>query len=268
VSVGMRTKRGTGPQTRPASVSGVLGSLPAGLRAELVHELNGIATNFRENRWEPAELDGGKLCEVVYTIVRGYADGSFPARAQKPQNMVDACRALEQETQLPRSLRIQVPRMLMALYEIRNNRGVGHVGGEVNPNHMDAIAVLYIAKWLVADLIRVFHNVDPAEASAAVDSLVERELQIVWAVDGKKRVLAERLPLGKKTLLLLYSESGAVDEVDLCSWVEATKLSAYRRDVLRKAHRDKLVEYDEVKRTVRLSPKGARYVEENLPLVS
>lgn len=266
MSTGQRTRRNAGQAGSPTS-AGVLGNLPTGLQTELVDALNKITTDFRENRWEPSELNGGKLCEVVYTIIRGHADGSFPNSAQKPRNMVDACHALKQETQLPRSLRIQIPRMLVALYEIRNNRGVGHVGGEVDPNHMDAIAVLYMSKWIVAELIRVFHNIDPAEASAAVDSLVERELQVVWTVNGKKRILANNLTLRDKTFLLLYSEPDTVDEADLCTWVEAANPRSYRRDVLRKAHRERLVEYDEEKRTVQLSPKGARFVEENLSLV-
>src|SRR5215468_4374727 len=116
----------------PVSASGVLANLPSGLRTELVQALNKITTNFREGRWEPAELNGGKLSEVVYSIIRGHADGAMPARSLGPRDMVVACRQLEQEKQLPRSLRIQVPRMLVALYEIRNNRGVGHAGGDVN----------------------------------------------------------------------------------------------------------------------------------------
>ncbi len=252
----------------PVSTSGLLANLPAGLRTELVQALNKITTNFREGRWEPAELNGGKLCEVVYSIVRGHADGVMPVRPSGPRDMVAACRQLEQERQLPRSLRIQVPRMLVALYEIRNNRGVGHAGGDVDPSHMDAVAVLYVSKWLVAELIRVFHNVSTAEATAAVDLLVERELPIVWSVDGKKRVLAEKLSQRDKTLLLLYSEPGAVAEADLRTWVEAANASAYRRDVLRKAHSERLLEYDEANRTVRLSPKGARYAEEHLPLAA
>lgn len=246
----------------------VLGNLHAGLRAELVATLNEISTNFRQSRWEPSELNGGKLCEVVYSIVKGEADGSFPVASSKPRNMVSACQQLEQETQLPRSLRIQVPRMIIALYEIRNNRGVGHVGGEVNPNHMDAVAVLYMAKWLVAELIRVFHCVDTATATEMVDALVEREVQVVWLVDGRKRVLLEKLTLRNKTLLLLYSEAGAVAEDDLRNWVEASNPTSYRRDVLRAAHRGKLLEYDDRAKTVRLSPTGARYVEENLPLIA
>jgi hypothetical protein len=192
----------------------------------------------------------------------------MPAKPSKPQNMVDSCKQLEREQQLPRSLRIQVPRMLVALYEIRNNRGVGHAGGDVDPSHMDAVAVLYMSKWLMAELIRVFHNVTTSEATDAVDLLVERELPTVWSVDGKKRVLAGKLNQWDKTLLLLYSEPGAVAETDLPTWIEAANASRYRRDVLHKAHRERLLEYDQINRTVRLSPKGVRHVEEHLPLVA
>ena len=113
----------------------------------------------------------------------------MPAKVSKPPNMLDACRALEKETALPRSLRIQVPRVLTALYEIRNNRGVGHVGGDVDPNHMDAVVVLAMSKWIVAELVRVFHNVDTATATGITDALVEREVPLIWTTGDKKRVL-------------------------------------------------------------------------------
>lgn len=124
----------------PINAASVLGAVPAGLRDELVQALNEVLRNYRERRWEPSELNGGKLCEVVYTILRGHVGGKFPAKASKPPNMVDACKALEQADsgKFPRSVRVQIPRMLIALYEIRNNRGVGHVGGDVDPNLMDA----------------------------------------------------------------------------------------------------------------------------------
>lgn len=250
------------------SSAAILAGIPESLRNELTAALNKISTCFREGRWEPAELNGGKISEVVYSIVRGYADGAFPAKSSKPSNMVLSCQKLEQEAHLPRSLRIQIPRMLIALYEIRNNRGVGHVGGDVDPSLMDSMAVLHIAKWVVAELVRVFHGLDTVAASEAVETLISRELQVVWSVGGVKRVLVNGLTLRDKTLLLLYSESGSVGEAEIRAWVEASNPSSYRRDVLRKAHRARLIEYDENARTIQISPMGARYVEENLSLVA
>jgi hypothetical protein len=212
----------------------VLSSIPAGLRDPLLDALREIVMNLRQSRWEPSELNGGKLSEVVYTILRGHVDGSFQAKPSKPSNMVDACRALEQApSTFPRSVRIQIPRMLVALYEIRNNRGVGHVGGDVDPNHMDAVAVVYMAKWLVAELVRIFHGVDTTTASEIVDALVEREIPIVWEVDEKKkRVLSANMSRPRKTLLLLYATPGPVLDSTLAEWVENPNLSNYRRDVL------------------------------------
>jgi hypothetical protein len=252
------------PATSAPVPQSALGNLPASLRSQLLAALNDIVQNFTAGRWEPSELNAGKLCEIVYTIIRGFADGAMPAKASKPANMVDACRGLEKETALPRSLRIQVPRMLTALYEIRNNRGVGHVGGDVDPNHMDAVAVLAMAKWIVAELVRVFHNVDTAMATAVTDALIEREVPLIWSTGDKKRVLNAKLTLKQKTLLLLYGEAGPVDERDLLAWVEPSRASDYRRDVLRRGHKHKLLEYDEATATVELSPLGARVVEEQL----
>jgi hypothetical protein len=241
-----------------------LGNLPASLRKELLDALGAIERNFRARRWEPSELNGGKLCEVVYTIIRGHASGQLPKKASKPSNMVDACRALEKETALPRALRIQAPRMIVALYEIRNNRGVGHVGGDVDPNHMDAVTVLAMAKWLVAELVRVFHDVDTEVASRITDALVEREVPLIWQVGTKQRVLNAGLTLKEKAMLHLYGAVGEVAAADLISWVEPARPADFRRNVLRKGHKDRLLEYDATKETVEISPAGMRFVESQL----
>jgi hypothetical protein len=235
--------------------------LPEKLRGELVDSFSEIVKNFAERRWEPAELNGGKLCEVSYCVVEGIAEGKFPKRATKPRNMVDACKELEQHTSAPRSVRIQIPRMIVALYEVRNNRNVGHVGGEVDPNHMDAVCVLQMAKWIVAELIRVLHEQSVDDAAALVDALVEREVPLVWKVDDRMRVLDPDLTYKDATMILLHAVAGAAQESDLFAWTEHPKASDYRKNVLRKEHRARLIEYDQDAGTVQLSPKGVEYAE-------
>lgn len=243
----------------------VFGSIPAGLRSSLLDTFGEIVKNFRERRWEPAELNGGKFSEAVYTVLRGYVDGSYPAGPKKPRNMLDACRALEKESsEVSRSVRIQIPRVLVALYEIRNNRGVGHVGGDVDPNHMDAVAVLYMAKWVMAELVRHLHQLEPAEASSVVDALVERELPLIWEVEGRRRVMAPDLSRKDAMLLLLYGSPEPVMDTQLATWIEHPKLGHFRRDVLRPAHKERLIEFDEENGLVHLSPLGVQDVEARL----
>ena len=241
-------------------------AIPSTLRNELLEAYNAIVKNFRESRWEPAELNGGKIAEVVYTILRGYIDGSFPSKASKPKNMIDACRALEKEPEAkaPESIRLQVPRVLVALYEIRNNRGVGHVGGDVDPNHMDAICVLYMSKWVLAEMIRIFHGVKTKEASETVEGIVERSIPLVWDVDGKKRILDIKMKVKDKSLLLLYQTPNPLIETELFDWVEHSNASNFRRDVLRPLHKEKLVEYRPESGRVTISPLGQEYVEKHL----
>ena len=67
-----------------------------------------------------------------------------------------------------------------------------------------------------------------------------------------------------KTLLLLHGCVGPIDEAELIGWVEHPKASLYRRDVLRRAHRAKLLEYDEPTKTVVISPLGVERVEKQI----
>ena len=77
-------------------------------------------------------------------------------------------------------------------------------------------------------------------------------------------MLNTSLKMKPKTLLLLYVSNGAVSERDLVSWLEHTSASVYRRDVLRPAHRERLVEYDAATGTVHRSPLGVAWVEDEL----
>lgn len=240
--------------------------LPSSLRDDLLSAFNDIVKNYREHKWEPSELNGGKLCEAVYTIIEGWLEGGkYSARAKKPNRFPDTCWALAQKyanVQDSRSPRILIPRMMIGLYDIRNNRGVGHAGAEVDPNHMDATVVLYTAKWLIAELVRLLHTLHIDEATAIVDGLIEREVAWVWTHGDKKRVLRTDMTWKQQTLVLLLTEAGDVAEADLFRWLEHPGLPSFRKDVLKQLHKSRLIDYDTDKRMVRLLPPGVTAAEE------
>ncbi len=117
-------------------------AIPAELRQTLIDEYKSIMHNYAEHRWTPSELSGGKFCEIVFAILEGYSKGTYPTAPNKPRDFVGACRKLEQNSHIPRSFQILIPRLLPAIFEVRNNRGVGHAGGDVDPNHMDATFIV------------------------------------------------------------------------------------------------------------------------------
>lgn len=223
------------------------------------------------HKWEPSELNGGKFCEVVYSILNGYLGGSFPKKPSKPSNMLLSCQLLEK---IPanssrvgdRSLRILIPRMLPVLYEIRSNRGVGHVGGDVDPNFLDATAVYGMASWVLAELVRILHNVSTKEAQEIVDALIERKISLIWEIKDIDiyRILNQSMSSADQTLVFLHRKLGWVLESDLIKWVEYRNTSQYRSKILVRLHKNRYLEYDSTSRKAHISPKGTKEVEERI----
>lgn len=246
------------------SASMALAGVPPSLREELLSTFNEVIRNHRENRWEAAELNAGKLCEVVYTIIDGRATGSYPAKSSKPRDMVRACRELEQlpSSSLERALRIQIPRVILGIYEMRNNRNVGHVGGDVDPSHMDSEFAIAASRWMVADLVRAYHNVTTEEARQIVEALIQREIPLIWESNGVKRVLSPKLSATEKVLILLYATPSPVPEDTLRKWVEYKHAARFRNEILKVLHKEKKIEHDVAAKTALLLPPGIHYVEE------
>jgi hypothetical protein len=236
-----------------------LSSIPSGLRNPLIDEYNNIVQNYMERRWSPSELSGGRFCEIVYTILDGMGKNNYALTPSKPGNMVAACRALENYSQLPRSLRILIPRILPSLYEIRNNRGVGHVGGDVDPNYMDSNVVISICTWIMAELIRVLHAVTTQEAQKLVDALVELRSPLVWQNDKVKRVLDPAMSIKDQTLVLVASQSGEVTVDTLMSWLDYTN-KAYFNKLLNQLHKSRFIEFNRTDKTILILPPGSKYV--------
>ncbi len=247
----------------------LLSGISMGLRDPLLKTFREIAANFVEHRWEPSELNGGKFCEVVYSIIAGSINGTFPAKPSKPKNMLVACQGLQGLPADPnrpgdRSLRVLIPRVLPALYEIRNNRGVGHVGGDVVPNFLDATAVYAMSSWVLAELIRIFHNVSTIEAQETVDVLIERRHSLIWEFEDTKRVLDPKMSRSDQALFLLHSKPAWVSEKDLGNWVEYSNPNVFRQKVLKPLHRSRLIEFEERQHRVRISPRGVEDVEQRI----
>lgn len=245
-----------------ASLHEALSDIPVGLRSPLIVEFTELLAEYRAGRWEAVGLKAGKLCEIVHSILAGHVAGSFPAAPSKPRNMLDACVALEKApSTFSRSVRIQMPRVLIALYELRNNRAIGHVGGDVNPNHMDAEFFLRSAKWILAELVRVFGNVSIQDAGILIESLTERVLPIIWEGLDVKRVLNPKLSASEKALVLLYSSADGTTAKQLAKWMGYSNLSRLRNTVLGDLHGKALVHFDSHSDHVQILPPGTQIVE-------
>lgn len=241
-----------------------LNAVPDSLLDPLLQQFDEGLAEYRSGDWEKVGIKAGKFCEIAYTICEGHATGAFAASPAKPRNMFDSCRALEQHNRAKgRSLCIQIPRVLIGLYELRNNRAIGHISGEIDPNHMDAEFFLRAMKWIMAEFVRFFSG-NPVDMSRdLVEAVTARTLPVVWYSGDTRRVLDPNKSADEKILLLAYAETGPVTVANILKWSEYSNSSRMRREVLKKLHKKALIHFDQIEDTVQILPPGQKYVEQN-----
>jgi hypothetical protein len=67
-------------------------------------------------------------------------------------------------------------------------------------------------------------------------------------------------------LALLYGSAGNLGVREIVDAIEYSNASQFRTSVLKPAHKAKLIDFDVKADSVVLSPLGARYVEQKVPL--
>lgn len=254
-------------QAVTSSFGSAFPAVPKPILNKLEISYNEIKRNFREGRYEPSELNGAKFCEAVYRLLEWHTSGAYTQFGSKIRDFGRAVKKFENLSDFPDSVRFHIPKILDALYGIRNKRGVGHLGGDVDPNHMDAIFVVSASDWVMAELVRLFHGLSTAEAQKLVESLVTKQIPIIWQVGSIKRVLDVNLSYKDKALAILYNEHPrSIGDSQIFAWVEHSNVGVFKRDILRPCHKARLIEYDEGTGEITLSPLGLKYVEETINL--
>jgi hypothetical protein len=249
------------------SIDYALGSVPRRLKEKLLGTYRELKDSFLYGRFESSGLKAGKFCEVVLRVLQNELTGTFIPLGNRVPNYNTECDKLEKlpSSAGPESLRILVPRALTFLYTLRNKRGIGHVGGDIDANEIDAATSIRIADWCLSELIRVFHSLPIEEAQSLVDSIAERRLPLVWDIVGKKRILKTGLSYKGQVLLLLYTHAGSgLPLEDLLEWTESRRKDNFVRTVILPLHGQRLIEYDRSTGFVFISPTGSKKVEDDL----
>jgi len=253
--------------TNNLSLDVALSSIPAILRKRLIKNYSTLKNQALEGQHDTIGHQAGKLSEVLLRILQHILTGTFVPLSLNLSNFKGECEKVEQtpKTAGPEGLRLLMPRAMVFMYTLRNKRDFGHAGGEVDANEIDAFTAMRMADWCLCELIRVCHQVPLEDAQLLCDAIAERKLPVIWNVLGKKRVLDTSLSYRDQTLLLLYSEIEAgVPTEDLFEWTEHSHRTNYRRDILAKLHKARLIEWDKEVEMAIISPSGIKEVEDSL----
>jgi len=221
-----------------------------------------LKQEFFFDQYESSQLNCAKFGEVVMRILEYITKGNYTSLG-KTVSLDTLAKELEQlpKDQFPDSIRIHIPRILRATYDIRSKRGVTHIG-KINPNLMDATFVVSACDWIMAEFIRLYHTEDLDEAQRIIGSIVERKVPIIEQFGDDLKVLTPKLPVADKILLILYKKHpNYVSTSDLKNWIK-TKSPTHITTVLRQLDDDAMVYRKEKKN--KITRKGIEYVEKNL----
>jgi hypothetical protein len=103
------------------------------------------------------------------------------------------------------SIRTIIPRAANTLYDMRNKRIAAHVNMDVAPSYIDAVFGISIAKWILAELIRINSDLTPHETSIMMNALVDRQIPIVEIIRDTPVILNPDLSARESILVLLYT---------------------------------------------------------------
>jgi hypothetical protein len=239
-------------------------AVPATFQSRLLKTYRALKDAFAAGQYDAAGIRAGKFCEVALRFLQKELTGEYVPFGTRIRNFGAECVKLEKvaKERGSESLRVIVPKALDFLYTMRNKRGIGHEGGDIDANEIDAATCVRLADWCLCEIIRVYHSLSLEEAQAILDAISERELPTVWAVGGKKRILDSSMSYREQVLALLYSDPDtALPIEELLDWVEHPRMQNFKRDVLVPLHRKRLIEYDRETATAVLSPLGAGEAE-------
>jgi hypothetical protein len=251
------------------SLKDALAAIPSTLCNPLIEEFEQVLDEYRAADWEKVGLKAGKFCEIAFWVCSGHATGTYAGAPSKPDYFGKACASLEQHNKTKgRPLCMQVPKVLAALYELRNNRAIGHVSAEVSPNHMDAEFFLRGMKWVMGEFVRNYSQLPLNDSHAVVEAVTARSFHMVWTSGNVRRVLEPAKTAGDKVMILLYAEAKPVTVAQLQTWVEYKNGTDFKRKVIKALHKKAWVHYDEKLATVQILPPGQSHVEKSGLLVT
>lgn len=219
-----------------------------------------IEENFTLRKWKASELDAGHFVEAARRIIEHELFGSHTPIGVSLNNFGDAELKRFENSQGDESLRMLIPRALKAVYNIRNKRGVGHIG-PISPNEMDATFILYSVKWVLAEFVRLATGAKAAETQRLIEAIIERRVGLLWKHEGIVRILESKMSTREQVLILLFDVSPQGSE-QLQRVTEYQNTSNFRK-ILKRLHQERLIEVSS-DGLAHLTPKGVHEAEKVL----
>lgn len=216
----------------------------------------------------PCCAEGGRFAEAAIRMLQQVTTGTYIPLGKAIPNFSNEVLKLENaDAKFPQSIRIQIPRTLQVIYDIRNKRDVGHIGGDVDSNFTDATLSLVCCNWVMTEFVRIYYISDITTAQNMVNSIVKIRIPLIQDFNGFLKILKPDLKLPDKVLALLYyrgSEGASIKELN--NWLSNRIKTGYMNLTLGKLEHERAFVHREGV-CYKITDTGRTYVEESISFI-
>ena len=235
--------------------------LPSKLVNELLEAHSEAKRNYYLGGLRLSEVEGGRFCEAAFRLLEQITQGKFtPLGTTLDSETIIRDLAKLPKASHPPAIRIHIPRALRLVYDIRNQRDVAHLADGIDPNLQDATMVISVLDWVLAEFIRLYHQVTANTAQQIVNEIVTRTAPVIQDFNGFLKVLKPNLATSDHILVLLYNrgnQGATFKEIEM--WARPKMRANLGRTLRTLVDSKDLLHFDETKYFI--TQLGQREVE-------
>lgn len=229
--------------------------LDPGLVKGLVEDFGRMEENARVGNFAQVLVQGGITCEDVLKILANKILGQ--AISGKGIDVDDTIKKLLQVSKPDldsEALALLVPSVARAAYSVRSKRKAAHSRG-IDPLPIDAFYVQSSVRWLVAELLRVYHESTADQTATIMKELVRTDLPALESFSGEIAIVDDRLECSEAALLILLQLGSRASTKD----VRATLKRYYSESTVSRSFselRDRRLIFEDANKTSHLTGPG------------
>ncbi len=169
----------------------------------LVESYEELVSEHRSGNLEAALTKAGRFVENTLRAIVYIRSGVVVTEIKSVQTTI---RQIENDTNLPESLRILIPRVVFGMmYDLRSKRDAVHVK-EIDPRRIDTFLCVSAASWVIAELLRLYHSSQESAVASCMSALSRTSIPYIESIEGETFV-GQHVPAGIEILLLLANAS-------------------------------------------------------------
>lgn len=222
----------------PAELASALAvSIDGKLASQLVEEAVSLEEAFILRKWKYTELDGGRFAEVAARIVYSVDSGNVSL-----SKSVDDCLKYVDNQQVVHNFpepqaAIHLAKVIRAIYKLRSQRGAVHVSPTYTANEIDSRLIVEAARWVLADILRIFVRSSRDEVAAIIRALARFPHPLIRIYDGLPLLQSVSFTTEEEVLAHLLNSDGGLTIGELIAAIPKDQ-SGVRRAVKKLAGPD------------------------------